>query len=293
MYSFKNLIVTLLMLLAACLGGGKAYLDYWLQQKFNHWIASVASEFTVNYGEIKTNLAGNLTINQLVITLPKTIPIYMDAITVYSIYQFYPLHALPKRIAISVKNINFPIGDSNPPVPILVKTLGYAPYYVNDTMMRKLGYLHFNSDLDCEMQLSEKQSHFSAILEADRWGHLEIRGTLQHDASFLEKTFSNSVQLNDFVLNYSDRGLVNQVLTLLAQRDAKNVDEFKQGLLQKITKDIHRSGISLDNGILISLAQFINNPKLLTLFLQPNPPLFLHQLNTVRFEQLGLRMTAL
>ncbi len=130
MYRLKNVILTALMILAASLGGTKAYIDHRLRIEFDTSIQSVADKVLIEYADIRLSLLGSLIINDLRLTLPDSVPVQIDTVTLLKAYQFYDLKTLPGQFSIAIQGLQLPISNSAPPVPVLMSAFGYAPYYL-------------------------------------------------------------------------------------------------------------------------------------------------------------------
>lgn len=282
------------MILAACLGGTKAYVDHRLRTELDNSIKSLADKITIEYAEANTSLLGSVVISDLHLTAPDYTPVHIDTVTLYKAYQFYNPNALPEQAALALQGVLMPISDTAPPVPILLSAFGYAPYYLSPRELRGLGYTHVNADMHIEAKLRERRVLLSGTVNAHAWG--EIRVSVELDkvpAPASLRTAAQQIQLATLMFSYTNKELVNRIFTLLAQRNKISLDNFKQALFTKLKSDLHQARISLDASVLASLQQFIQTPNKLTIHLQPNPPISINALFQASPKRLGLKITTL
>ena len=293
MLTLKKLVFIVLMIIAASLGGAKAYIDHQLHLKLNTSIKSVADKVTINYSEIHTSLLGSVIIHNLQLIAPSHNPVHINAVTIHKAHQFYSGN-LPEQIEISIEGFQYPISDRATPIPPLMSTLGYAPYYLSLRELRNLGYTVINADIHLKAKFNGEQMSWSGTIKANIWGNLRFLINLTPVPVLAEwKSWIKKVQLTAFVLSYTNQGLVNRVFAHLAQRNAMTVDRFKHTLITKIESDLNQAKVTLDSSVLGNLRQFIQTPVTLTIHLQPSPPLTL-TLNTLFStspKHLGLKMT--
>jgi hypothetical protein len=69
--------------------------------------------------------------------------------------------------------------------------------------------------------------------------------------------------------------------------------DFKQTLITQLSKDLSSTQVGIGSNVLNPLLQFIQNPRQLTVSLQPNLPLVMGTLWQVSLKQLGLTITTL
>ncbi|HDN25868.1 MAG TPA: hypothetical protein ENG03_01975 [Thioploca sp.] len=280
------------MILAACLGGTKAYVDHRLRTELDNSIKSIADKVTIEYVEVSTSLLGSVVISDLHLTVPDYTPVHIDTVTLYKAYQFYNPNALPEHISLALQDVHIPISDTAPPVPILLSAFGYAPYYLSPKELRGLGYTHVNANIYIEAKLREEGVFLSGTVNAHAWGEIMVSIDLDNVPASLRAAASR-IQLAALTFSYTNKGLVNRIFTLLAQRHKISLDNFKQALFTKLKSDIHQTRISLDASVLASVQQFIQTPNKLTIHLQPSPPILMNALFQTSPKRLGLKITTL
>jgi hypothetical protein len=288
----KNFIFIILLILAATLGGAKAYLDYQLHKQLDTWKNSVADQVMIDYREVKMSLLGAVIIDNLQLTTTNFVPVQIDRVTLHQAYQLYHLNRLPQQLSIAIQGVHIPISDTTSPASVLITALGYAPYYLSPSEWRAMGYTDFNADLYVETQFNQDKLHFVGTVAADTWGDLVLVVDL-NKVPTLEKwtTLAGQIQLTTLIVSYTSKNLISRVFTRLAQRNTMTTDKFKQTLINKIQSDLQPVQVALEASSQASLQQFIQTPQTLTVQLQPNPPLAISALWNVSPAQLGLKIT--
>lgn len=294
MLKLKNGVLTLLMGLSAALGGTKAYIDHLLRQELNASIQAVANKVNVDYADIRTSWLGSVILKNLDLTLLNNDEsLHIDTIHLQKAYQFYELTQWPTDIQLSLKNLQYAIKDTNSPPPIIIASLGYAPYYLTAKELRNLGYLNLNADLNIKVITNSEKVSITSIITAPAWGNFNVIIELNHLPPPQQWTTAalKSVQLIDLKFSYQDNGFFNRVFTWLAQRNKMTLANFKQTLITQFSKDLNSTQMEMSSKVLNPLLQFIQDPRQLTLSLQPDLPLVMGKLWQVPLKQLGLTIT--
>jgi hypothetical protein len=291
--NLKNFIFIILLILAATLGGAKAYLDYQLRKQLDIWKNSVADQVIIDYQAVKMSLLGAVIIDNLQLTTTNLVPVQIDRVILHQAYQFYRPNRLPQQLSIAIQGVHIPITDTTSSVPVLIITaLGYAPYYLSPSEWRAMGYTDFNADLYLETQFNQDKLHFVGTVAADTWGDLVLVVDLNKVPALETWTsLAGQIQLTTLVVSYISKNLISRVFTRLAQRNTMTTDQFKQTLINKIQNDLQQLRIALEASSQASLQQFIQTPQTLTMQLQPNPPLAISALWNASPAQLGLKIT--
>lgn len=276
-----------LLILAALLGGSKAYIDHRLSQELDNFKSAIASYLPMNYREVKLSLTGNLVLNGLDLKVPMLSPLHIETVTLYRAYRFYQLPQLPTAISVAMTGIHLPLSESSPPVPLLIKTLGYAPYYLTPKELRAFGYPIIQGEIFLETHFDNNQLHIKGTLTALQLGHLTLDLVLTNVPKFSPWTVrAQEIQLVKLALSYSDQGFIDKVFTWLAQRNTMALDRFKQTLTQQLQNDLSL----LETSSQANLRQFIESPQILTLYWQPNSPLFINKIMDNSFTNLRLNL---
>jgi hypothetical protein len=286
----KNLILTFLMILSASIGGTKAYIDYLLRQELNTSIQSVANQVTLNYADIRTSWLGAVILKDLDLILANSDePLHIETIRLDKAYQFHNLTQWPTNMQLSLTNLRYPINDISSPPPVIIASLGYAPYYLTPKELRSLGYLNINADIALQVQTSLEKVAITGVINAQAWGDFNFILEFNQLPSPQQWTISTfkSIQLLYLKFSYIDNGFFNRVFTWLAQRNKMTLARFKQTLLTQLSHDFN-STQEIGSNVLNPLLQFIQNPRQLTLYLRPDLPIVIEALGQVPLKQLGL-----
>ncbi|RKZ40647.1 MAG: hypothetical protein DRQ49_07700 [Gammaproteobacteria bacterium] len=285
------------MILAACFGGAKAYIDHQLHIELDTSIQSVAELVPIEYSEVSTSLLGSVYIRHLRLTIPNSDPILINTITLYKAYQFYNPNKLPQHISMAIQGIQIPIpiSDTAAPTPVLVSAFGYAPYYFTLKELRELGYARINADIHIEAKPDKHKMSLWGKINAQAWGELTLSADLNNvptPASLSIKTASQ-IQLAELTLSYTNKGFINRIFTHLARRNKMTVNRLKYSLINQLKNSMSQAKITLDASVLTSLQQFIQTPDRLTIHLKPNPPLTINTPIYTFPKSLGLKMTTI
>ena len=289
----KKIIFLTLMIIAACLGGAKAYVDHRLGIELNTSIREVGDSVAIEYAEVSTSLLGSVYIRDMRITVPSYAPVLVDTIILHKAYKFYNPNTLPQHISISIQDVQIPIKNTAAPAPVLISALGYAPYYLTPKELRGLGYARINADIAIEAkQLGDNKMLLAGRIDAQAWGELALSVDLTHVPTALSSLSkaAHQIQLAAGSLTYINKGFFERLFTRLAQRNNLTVNRLKKGLISKLKSDISQARIILDSSVLTSLEQFIQSPDKLIIRLQPNPTIRINTLFLRSPKRLGLKM---
>jgi len=270
----KNFILVTLVIISASLGATKAYLEHQLQISLEKWRASTIPSVTMTYQEIYISLGGAIIINHLNLINE----VHIDQVILPKAYRVF----YPSPFSLTIKGLQIPISDTSPPVPALITILGYTPYYLTPRELRQIGYIQLEANLELEAI-----PDISLKIDAQAWGKLELSVDLLPPlAKWQDFARIEQLSLTHFKLSYHNQGLVEQLLSYLAKRQAVTLENLKATLTNQFTKDIQ-----VDHDSQTQLRQFIQTPTTLTLQWQPKPSLRLNELWTASPKRLGLTIT--
>ncbi len=261
------------MILAATLGGAKAYLDYQLGRELD----KITNQITAEYSQISSSLLGQVIIEN--VHLDSYMQVYINRIILHKAYQFYP--NLPKSMSLNLEGVRIPIANTMQPIPLLISAFGYEPYYISLKELYDLGYANINADISLDAKLQDNQLSVLGIIDANIWGKF----TLSAELNKVSNSF-NTMELVSFQLKYIDNGLVNKAISHLALRNKITLMQLQQNFISKLNNDIKQPDITNN------LRQFIQNPRGLTLNLQPNFPMNISVLKTFPIQKFKLNITA-
>jgi len=281
-------IAIFFIILAACAGGLKATLDYRVRVEMDNFKKSVSHQMLVKYKEAKSTFLGQAIVTDVKLMPNKSAPIFIDKIILEKAYLYYDPNTLPEQIQMTIKGIRIPIQESPSPLPMLMFAFGYSQYYLSPSELQDLGYENFETDLNLQAELKNNMLKATAVLNGQKWGNLEILLDLQNviNTTQLNRAIAEA-QLRNLTATYTDSGLVNRLLTYLAQRNAIQLIDFKNELIEKTENDIRLLGLGLDNSIFLNLQQFIQKPTALQINLNPKIPIAIHSIWYASPQQVG------
>jgi len=261
------------MILAATLGGAKAYIDHQLDQE----LGKIAKQITVEYSQVSSSLLGQVVVEN--IDLNSYGQVHINRIILHQAYQFY--NNLPKSMSLNLEGVQIPINNTTQPIPLLISAFGYEPYYLSLQELYNLGYSKIDADISLDAKLQNNKLSVLGIIDANIWGKFTILAELDKVA----KPF-NTMELVSFQVKYFDHELVNKAISHLAQRNKITPTQLQQNFISKLTNDIKQADITNN------LKQFMQNPKVLTINLEPKLPMNINVLKTFPLQNFRLTITA-
>lgn len=291
----KILILTLLMLMAASLGGGKAYLDYRLRTELDTRTHAAAHYVTVSYQQVNTTLTGAINLSEVQLT---KLPIRIATLTLHQAYQFYDATTLPQTVHVTAHQLTIPVSD-RATVPPLLTLFGYAPYYVTPKELRDLGYTTITAEVDITLtKVADKEMLGVIAAVMPTVGQLQVTFSAKNVLPPAQWPLAaTSVELTALEIRYTDSGLVKQVGNKLAQRQQVTVENLVQTFGTKLQTDTTRLGVKLEASTFTQLQKFLQTPSTLVIRCKPSTPLTvaaLTRLSPVTFvERLGFSLQSL
>jgi len=287
-------IAIFLVILAVCSGGLKATIDYRVRVEVDNFKESVSHQMLVEYKEAKSTFLGQAVITDVKLTPQNSTPIFIDKITLEKVYQFYDPNKLPQQIQASINNIRIPIQESPSPVPMLMFVFGYSEYYLSPKELQGLDYGSFEADMKIQAEFHKDNLHLTAFLDGQKWGFLEIILDLQHveNTTQFDKAIAQA-KLEESKVTYTDSGLVNRLLTYLAQRNKKQLSDFKINFIKEIETDVRRTGLGLDDSVFLNFGKFIQTPTAIQIHLKPKFPIAIDRIWYASPQQVGFSLNYL
>jgi|GEM_PF-3283177 hypothetical protein len=290
-WHIKTLAITFILITAASLGGIKAYLDHYVNQQVARLTQQFAKQAMINYEQVNLSLFGSLLIKSLKIQ-PTTLPeIQIEEIALSPLYELYDANRIPNFLQLTVKNLTIAIPDSTLPAPWWLKLAKYDAYYLTFHDLRSLNYMAFQADVTLLAEKKQQSVNLTLLINSKHFGIWQLKATLD-DASTLKQllTAATTLPLHNIFMDYTDNGLLPRLFTLLAQRNLMTDVTLQQQLGQKVHSDLQRSGAKLDTSIINGLQKFIQNPRRLTITLEPNPAISLNGLSLLMPENMPQRL---
>jgi hypothetical protein len=149
----------------------------------------------------------------------------------------------------------------------------------------------FQADVTLLAEKKQQSVNLTLLINSKHFGIWQLKATLD-DASTLKQllTAATTLPLHNIFMDYTDNGLLPRLFTLLAQRNLMTDVTLQQQLGQKVHSDLQRSGAKLDTSIINGLQKFIQNPRRLTITLEPNPAISLNGLSLLMPENMPQRL---
>lgn len=291
MWRIKFFLTLLILLIAASVGGLKAYLDYAVAQKVAHFTQQFAKQATIHYQGVEVSIFGVVSIKSLVIQSANISELKIADLSVSPLYELYDEKRLPNSLQINLKNIEISIPDIAPPPPWWLKLAKYDAYYLTPSELRNAGYTQFSGDVMLSLQKMTKQVELTLQINRSQFGIWQLKAQLD-DVTTLKQLMSGiaTLPLHYLALNYTDNGFLPKIFNVLAQRTGTTAETLQQQLSQKVQADLQRSSGKLDASVINGVQQFIQTPRILTVTLQPNPSISLNSMLLVKPENLSQRL---
>jgi len=290
-WRIKTLLIVVVLLIAASLGGIKAYLDHYVVQKVAQLTQQFAKQATIHYGEVNLSLFGNLMIKSLQVQSDALPDLKITELMLSPLYELYNENRVPNFLQLTLKNLEITLPDRAPPAPWWLKLAKYDTYYLTLHDLRSLSYTVLQADVVLQAEKKQKSVDLSLSINSKNFGIWQLNLTLDEVTTLKQLlTAVTTVPLRNISLNYQDNGLLPQVFKLLAQRNAMTEVALQQQLSQKISADLQRSGAKLDASVINGLQQFIQTPRRLTVTLEPNPSITLNGLSLLLPENMPQRL---
>jgi len=290
-WRIKTLVITVVLLIAASLGGIKAYLDHYVVQKVAQLTQQFAKQATIHYGEVNLSLFGNLMIKSLQVQSDALPDLKITELMLSPLYELYNENRVPNFLQLTLKNLEITLPDRAPPAPWWLKLAKYDTYYLTLHDLRSLSYTVLQADVVLQAEKKQKSVDLSLSINSKNFGIWQLNLTLDEVTTLKQLlTAVTTVPLRNISLNYQDNGLLPQVFKLLAQRNTMTEVALQQQLSQKVSADLQRSGAKLDASVINGLQQFIQTPRRLTVTLEPNPSITLNGLSLLLPENMPQRL---
>jgi len=290
-WRIKTLAIAFVLMIAASLGGIKAYLDHYVSQQVARLTEQFAKQATINYKQVNLSLFGSLEIKSLrvqSVTLPE---IQIEEITLSPLYELYDEDRIPNFLQLTFKNLEIVIPDSILPAPWWLKFAKYDAYYLTLHDLRSLNYTALQADVTFSAEKKQQFIDLALFINSKQFGMWQLKVMLEGASTLKQlRTAAATLPLHNITVDYTDNGLLPRLITLLAQRNTMTDAALQQQLSQKVQSDLRRSGAKLDASVINGLQKFIQNPRRLTITFEPNPAISLNGLSLLMPENMPQRL---
>lgn len=282
----------ILMLIAALLGGGKAYIDYVLSKQLNQFMQQ--NPYLVHYQTVSLSLLGDVVIYQLQLKIPQIDQIIeIKQLTVSQAYllAMHNWQQWPAKIKLYADQLTLTLPNTTSSPPMLLKLLGYDDYYLSSAELHQLGYNEIKANVQVIIQVTEKKGQLDIQMNAEQWGKLTMAAETLSMPTPAQWQLDN-LPLSTIAAKYENNGLFEQILSFLAQRQSIPLDIFKQTLINKINHDILQSKVLQETIVLTHLQQFFDTLTNITIYMYTDQLITLQNVVTMNPTKLHLKITA-
>lgn len=299
----RKVTATLLLASALALGAGKAYWDHQL----NQYLTEKQPFFS--YQTAQFSWLGNITVQHFTLHPPRSLSIanlklssigslLMGALlptTSLLTLQIgsHPI-ALPGLaylpLSLEFQDANFAIHTNSWEIPLLAKSLGYAPFIPTPQDLQNMGYSHLQ--LQGYLHLTQVATQLQTTVELTdaNWGKFTLSinwlplTTPVHWPLRIEE-FS----LHQITLHFQEAGLIKKMVAHWAQTQGTDretpvyllITQLNQSLTNWVKMTDGNFKITGQQTLFTKLTQFLTHPDLLTLTITMTPPLKIDNLLTV------------
>ncbi|GEM_PF-6081288 len=287
-----------ILVLAALIGGGKAWLDSWISARLRQQTqqpSSVRTDFT------RAALAwpDTLRIEHVQAHVGLLPPWQARVLTVPHLHRFLLQKNLPHQLSAQAVDAGFAwSAGTDSGVPIWAQALGYGPYYLTAKEADSLGAARLLGPMQAEATYTPHNQQAVATLHwrmADL-GDLRISATLDGITEWPSPHWQNHriVAAKIELRNPDNAAGLRLLAEYLAKRAQQTPQQWGQSLHQKLLADLRLAGITLPDASQQALLQFFTHWDSLAILLEPAQPLHLSALATLAPRQwitaLGLRL---
>ena len=170
----KTFFSLLILLVAAIVGGTKAYIDDQLQHELAHYLSKRFPQNHIHYQQASLSILGAVTLQNITMQTAQIPNLQIKSVTLQQAYRFYDPKNLPDTINIKINRLTFPINEQAAEPPFFINALGYQNYYVTTRDLRQLGYLQLQTNINLQLQQHDGQFQLVANIDGDSFGKLKL-----------------------------------------------------------------------------------------------------------------------
>ncbi len=146
---------------------------------------------------------------------------------------------------------------------------------------RKLGYkdkMKVNLDIDYKYDKEKKDLDIKKLgLGIDDFGEINLSyslGDIGSDqiAMLMFAPHKSTVTLKDAKIIYKDHSLADSLIKLAAEKEGKNIKDFKESMLKDIDKELDTKNDEFAKAAYKEIKKFINDPKEISISISPSNP---------------------
>ncbi len=277
----RQIFYGLALLLAACLGGGAAWLDHRLAESLHELTARLPPGLELGYAEAGFTWNGDLRLEKWRLKAANYPPLGGEEARLHRVYTWYPPDRLPASARLTLSRLGLPWLD-NPrtleafwPPPALLGD--YAKYHLTPAELVALGLGRLGGDLELRLSRDPEQPeklNFELNLALDNLADLILRGSLRYpkppDWTVLSHTAPGNIRLAHLQLSYQDRGGLARIFGYLANRENSDSASLRGQLAEQAGRDLPMLG--LGKQVVSEIQRWLREGEL-SLALNPSAPL--------------------
>ena len=275
--SFRNALVSTVMMMFVAFGIIKGFMYYSAKQKIDELITPMQSFLNVEYNGISTSVLGPVGIKGLRLkTFNGDEVLTFGKVTLSSFVKDKD-DKIPSKIAITLEDVRFDTRFlnevTNDDIPSFVKELGYGELYKVSNNLQKLGYDKIITDVNFEFSYQKELGGVKLRLRENiqQLGELDI---LLDVIGFVPgmRAMGADLKINKMSLMFDDDSYTNRLLQQFSEKDSKAIDEYRTEIVEQIKHYLEKNKIILEDNDLNALKKFITKPDKLIVRIHPNEP---------------------
>jgi len=252
------------VLLIAVYFGVKMYASNHAEKIVNKTIAKIANFVDVDYKKVSVDLFGlDVHISDILVsTAGAKDKMKIDEIIIDNVDD---KSDIPAFLSMSINGIELSISELGEDVKE-IRGLGY-----NEKLL-------FNLNADYNYDQEKKELNVNRIgIGADKVGEINISmhlGNINLDPKKIVGILFTypQIMVYEAKINYEDASLVQRLMKLEAQKNNKNLKDFKKFLIQNLEKEIEKEKDKFTKKALVEIKKFIDDPEEFSISVSPSKP---------------------
>ncbi len=287
--SFRNIIVSGVMMVFVAFGVMKGFLYYSAKQKIDELLIPMKSFLHVEYDGISTSVLGAIGIKGLRLnTFDGDEVLTFGKVTLNS-FDKAEHEKIPSYLSITLDDVRFDTRFitqvANEDVPSFVKELGYSELYKESNNLQKLGYDRIISDINFDFSYKKELGGVKIRFQENikQLGELDI---LLDVIGFVPgmRAMGADLKINKISLMFNDDSYTNRLLKRFAERESQELDVYRSELVEQIKHYLEKNKIVLKDDDINALKKFITKPSKLVVKIHPAEPVLLENLKFYKRE---------
>ncbi len=287
--SFRNIIVSGVMMVFVAFGVMKGFLYYSAKQKIDELLIPMKSFLHVEYDGISTSVLGAIGVKGLRLnTFDGDEVLTFGKVTLNS-FDKAEHEKIPSYLSITLDDVRFDTRFitqvANEDVPSFVKELGYSELYKESNNLQKLGYDRIISDINFDFSYKKELGGVKIRFQENikQLGELDI---LLDVIGFVPgmRAMGADLKINKMSLMFNDDSYTNRLLKRFAERKSQDLDVYRSELVEQIKHYLEKNKIVLKDDDINALKKFITKPSKLVVKIHPAEPVLIENLKFYKRE---------